>query len=120
MKEGFRRWKPFNTQIEITSYLSPDEVARDLFVRRSGFQAMGTYSTVTDFAKFRGWSTSEPSKAAVRYAQSWIGSKKIIDAMISSTFGRVIIAMVSSLEAAAPFSSVMRPPLPPLHHGKCH
>ncbi len=31
------------------------------------------YSTVTDLARFRGWSTSVPRATAVKYANSWSG-----------------------------------------------
>ena len=32
------------------------------------------YSTVTVFARFRGWSTFSPRRRAIRYASSWSGS----------------------------------------------
>ena len=36
------------------------------------------YSTVTDFAKFLGWSTSVPLSNAVKYAINWSGREYTI------------------------------------------
>jgi hypothetical protein len=34
----------------------------------------GAYSTVTVFARLRGWSTFRPRRRAIRYASSWSGT----------------------------------------------
>ena len=34
----------------------------------------GSYSTVTVFARLRGWSTFSPRRRAIRYARSWSGT----------------------------------------------
>ena len=36
------------------------------------------HSTVTDFARFRGWSTSHPRRTATWYARSWSGTTEMI------------------------------------------
>jgi hypothetical protein len=37
------------------------------------FRAFSPYSTVTDFARLRGWSASLPMTTAVWYASIWMG-----------------------------------------------
>src|SRR5213592_386299 len=42
-------------------------------VESEGGKGGGDYSTVTVFARFRGWATLRPRRRAIRYASSWSG-----------------------------------------------
>ncbi len=45
------------------------------------------YSTVTDFARLRGWSTSQPRKSAMERANSCSGTLAVMGVKQSRTFG---------------------------------
>src|SRR5271157_5301168 len=46
-----------------------------------------TYSTVTDFARLRGWSTSQPRRTAMWYASNWHGTTSRIGESSSGASG---------------------------------
>jgi hypothetical protein len=61
------------------------------------------YSTVTDFARLRGWSTSVPSTSAVWYARSCNGNAKMIGATSAGISGRTSVTQGPLAASAAPF-----------------
>ena len=57
------------------------------FMRRVGRTAQSPYSTVTLFAKLRGWSTSHPRAMAISRANSCSGTLAVMALKQSRTFG---------------------------------
>src|SRR5437879_576770 len=54
------------------------------------------YSTVTDFARFLGWSTSQPRRIAMWYARSCIGRiSRIDDSVVDHVVGRFFNFLVA-------------------------
>jgi hypothetical protein len=45
-------------------------LCRPIWGQLRGRRANSDYSTVTDLARFRGWSTSQPRRTAMRYASN--------------------------------------------------
>src|SRR5450830_949238 len=71
----------------------------------------GIHSTVTDFARLRGWSTSQPRRRATWYARSWRGTTDTIGWSAGWIFGIVSTASANVATSASPgFTSAMTTP----------
>jgi len=62
-------------------------LCRPIWGQLRGRRANSDYSTVTDLARLRGWSTSQPRRTAMWYASNWQGTTSKIGESSSGASG---------------------------------